>query len=114
MELAYCGMNCGECLIYLASISNNEAEQIRLAKEYSTDTCAFSKDDMFCLGCYSDTTSEKMCGRCEIRKCGVEKSCGNCAECGEFPCPTIVKCLGGNSDSLNNLKHIATEYRKTE
>ncbi len=49
MKLAYCGLNCGECLIYLVTINNNEKEQIRLVKEYSTDTCIFSKEDMFCL-----------------------------------------------------------------
>lgn len=70
MKLAYCGLKCDECLIYLASINNNKAEQIRLAKEYSTETCQFSEDDMYCLGCHSDTLSIKMCGNCEIRKAG--------------------------------------------
>ena len=31
MDLAYCGLNCNECPIYLASVSKNTAEQIRLA-----------------------------------------------------------------------------------
>lgn len=112
MKLAYCGMKCGECLIYLASINKNEAEQFRLAKEYSTDTCQFSKEDMFCLGCHSDTTSEKMCGGCEIRKCSSEKFYETCIECEKFPCSILEKCLGDNSDSLNSLKQLAAEYRK--
>ena len=114
MELAYCGLNCGECLIYLASINQNTDEQVRLAKEYSTETCKFTKADMYCLGCHSETTSEKMCGGCEIRKCGMEKYCKNCAECYDFPCSIIEKYLGDNSDNLNNLKQLATEFRKTE
>lgn len=114
MELAYCGLNCNECPIYLVSISQNTAKQIKLAKEYSTDTCEFSKEDMYCMGCYSDTVSEKMCKNCEIRKCGVEKDCKNCAECIDFPCTILKKCLGENSDSLSNLKQLATKYRKTE
>lgn len=73
MELAYCGLNCGECPIYLASISGNTQEQTRLANEYSTDACKFLKDDMFCLGCRSGATSEKMCGGCEMRTLGLKK-----------------------------------------
>ena len=91
MELAYCGLNCNECPIYLASISQNTAEQIRLAHDYSTDACKFSKEDMYCLGCHSDTVSQKMCGDCEIRMCG-----------------------GDNSDRLNNLKQLAMKNKKAE
>ena len=80
MDLAYCGLNCIECPIYLASINKNTAEQIKLANEYSTDTGRFSKEDMYCLGCHSDTVSQKMCGDCEIRRCGAKKSYGSCAE----------------------------------
>lgn len=94
MKFAYCGLNCNECSIYLASISNNTAEQIQLAKAYSTDTCEFSKEDMYCLGCHSGTTSEKMCGGCEIRKCGTEKC--------------------DNTESINSLKQLAAEYKETE
>lgn len=114
MELAYCGLNCNECLIYLASVSKNTEKQIILAKEYSTDTCKFSKEDMFCLGCHSDTLSEKMCGGCEIRKCGIEKSCTNCAECDSFPCNILVKYLGDSSNNLDNLKRFAAKYKKAE
>jgi hypothetical protein len=67
-------------LFTLPQFNNNDEEQIRLAKEYSTNTCVFSKDDMFCLGCHSDTHSEKMCGDCAIRNCGVKKSCNICAK----------------------------------
>lgn len=70
MELAACGLNCKECPVYMASITGNMADQIRLANEYSTDTCKFSKEDMYCLGCHSDMVSQKMCGDCEMRKKG--------------------------------------------
>ena len=114
MELAYCGLNCNECPVYLASISKNTEKQIILAKEYSTDTCKFSKDDMFCLGCHSDTLSDKMCGGCEIRKCGVERAFKNCAECTEFPCSLLEKQMGDSSDSMNRLKQLAAADRQAE
>ena len=114
MGLAYCGLNCGECPVYLASVEKNTDEQIRLAGEYSTDTCKFSKEDMYCLGCHSDMASPKMCGDCEIRMCGMKKSYGSCAECGEFPCFTLKKNLGDSSDNLNTLKQLAIKYKKAE
>lgn len=114
MDLAYCGLNCGECPIYLVSINQNAEEQVRLAKEYSTETCNFSKTDIYCLGCHSETTSEKMCGGCEIRKCGKEKPFKNCAECNNFPCAILEKYLEEKSEGLNKLKQIATEFRRTE
>jgi len=114
MNLAYCGLNCNECPIYLASVSKNTDEQIRLANEYSTETGRFSKEDMYCLGCHSDTVSQKMCGDCEIRLCGTKKSYESCAKCDEFPCPILEKNLGANSDNLNTLKQLAIKYKKTE
>ena len=112
MDLAYCGLNCKECPVYLASIGKDTAEQIRLADEYSTVAYKFSKEDMYCLGCHSDTVSQKMCGKCEIRICGAKKIYGNCAECTEFPCSTLEKYLDDNSDNLNNLKQLATKYKE--
>ena len=73
MDLAYCGLNCGECAVYLASVRKDTAEQIRLADEYSTDTYKFSKEDMYCLGCHSDTVSPKMCGGLSNKDMRYEK-----------------------------------------
>lgn len=114
MDLAYCGLDCKECPVYLASVSKNTAEQIRLADEYSDGTGKFSKEDMYCLGCHSDAVSQKMCGDCEIRLCGVKKSFGTCAECDEFPCSTLEENLGADSDNLNALKQLAMKDRKAE
>lgn len=76
METAYCGLQCQECPVYLASLSGNTTEQIRLATEYSTDTCHFEPEDMYCLGCHSDAPSQKMCSDCDIRNRGLEQSHG--------------------------------------
>ncbi len=114
MYLAYCGLNCGECAVYLASVHKDTAGQIRLADEYSTDTYKFSKEDMYCLGCHSDMVSQKMCGDCDIRLCGTKKSYKSCAECGDFPCSMLEKNLGDNSDNLNRLRQLAAEYKKEE
>lgn len=114
MKSAYCGSDCRECPVYLASVGRDTAAQIRLADEYSTVACRFSKEDMYCLGCHSDTVSQKMCGECEIRICGAKKSYGSCAECSEFPCSILEKYSDDAPDILNRLKQLAAEYRKAE
>ncbi len=35
MDLAYCGLNCGECAVYLAFVRKDTAGQIRLADEFN-------------------------------------------------------------------------------
>lgn len=47
MDFSYCGLDCNECPVYLATISKNTDEQIKLANEYSTDVTKFSKEDMY-------------------------------------------------------------------
>ena len=44
MDFTYCGLDCSECPVYLATIRKNTDEQIKLANEYSTDVTKFSKD----------------------------------------------------------------------
>ena len=41
MDFAYCGLDCSECPVYLATIRKNTDEQIKLANEYSTDVTKF-------------------------------------------------------------------------
>lgn len=54
--------------------------RLGLKEGYSIDTCKFSKEDMYCLGCYFDTVSSKMCENCKIRICGMKKPYGSSAE----------------------------------
>ena len=35
MKPAYCGLNCTECSVYLASVIKDTEKQARLAEEYS-------------------------------------------------------------------------------
>ncbi len=47
MEFAYCGLNCKECAVYLASVSQNTEEQARLAKERGNDADRQTDPDYF-------------------------------------------------------------------
>lgn len=88
--IAFCGLICSECPVYIATKTGNTQLQEQLAKDYSTDSCKFEKEDMICNGCHSaDGANEKMCLECPMRKCGMEKNVAHCAECDEYPCQYI-------------------------
>ena len=89
MHLAYCGFNCETCPVYMATIQKDKALQETLAKEYSTKNSLFVAADMICKGCKAKVVSEKMCGFCEMRRCGIEKKVDNCGMCAEYPCTKI-------------------------
>ncbi len=40
---------------------------------------------------YQKRGTEKMIAYCEIRKCNIEKSTSNCAECNEYKCEKLEK-----------------------
>ena len=91
--VAYCGLPCQTCPIYLATRQENIEEQaimrveiVRLCKEqYGMD---YELEDISdCDGCQTD--GERLfssCKNCLIRKCSRERMLKNCAYCAEYAC----------------------------
>jgi len=96
--IAYCGLNCTTCPIYLATREKNpkkqrrEREQIVIAiKKYLGEEKRV-EDITDCDGC--KTQSGRLysgCQKCQIRKCASEKGLENCAFCREYPCEKLSK-----------------------
>lgn len=109
MELiAYCGLKCLECPIYMTNIEGNDELKKKLAVDYSTDYCTFSPEDMNCEGCHSASVNDsKMCGDCEVRKCAAPKSISTCAECSNYPCAIIEKYVPAGSDNRTLLDKLS-------
>ena len=92
--VAYCGLLCHECPLYIATKSNDSQAKEKLAIECSTKNITFTADDMTCQGCFCvNNDSSKMCGDCEIRKCAKDKDVDNCGVCSVYPCEIIEKHL---------------------
>jgi hypothetical protein len=52
--LAYCGLDCGGCGVYLATKNNDKAQRIKTAEEWSKQYgYTFSPEDINCGGCTS-------------------------------------------------------------
>ena len=84
LRIAYCGLYCGACKIFMATSENDLddiATQTKIPVEY-----------LACNGCRSDKIN-LCCMNCGIRRCCVSKKINSCNECEEFPCKIVTKKL---------------------
>lgn len=104
--IAYCGLLCNECPIFIATKKNDEKARVELAKMYSNDRCVFEPEDIHCLGCFQvDVKRSKMCSACEIRACGVGKGLKDCGYCEQFPCSIYNQYIPVDSPERVRLLH---------
>lgn len=97
-NIAYCGLNCESCKIYLVSreidpVKKEEMiyEIINLCKtHYGVD---YKYEDITgCDGCKSASGSLfSGCMKCKIRKCANEKGFDSCAYCDEYACDNLLE-----------------------
>jgi hypothetical protein len=94
--IAYCGLDCQICPIYLVAREKNKEKQkkerkeiVRLIKEhYGLD---FNLEDITdCDGCVSETGRLfSACKDCPIRNCARKKKLESCAHCENYICRTL-------------------------
>ncbi len=96
--IAYCGLDCHTCPIYLVTREKNKEKQkekrkeiIRLIKEHYG--IVFKLEDITdCDGCKKEKGRLfSACKDCPIRKCARQKEIVSCAYCGEYICETLEK-----------------------
>jgi len=94
--IAYCGLMCSSCQVYLATLEQDEyrklemresiAEQCRII--YGMNLKAGEISD--CEGCRTaDGRIFSGCVNCGIRKCAANKKIENCAYCTEYACEIL-------------------------
>jgi hypothetical protein len=79
-KIAYCGLYCGACSYYLATINNklpDLSDQLKIPKEL-----------LACEGCRSQIVN-LYCRICKIKKCCLRKGILLCNQCDEFPCSVL-------------------------
>lgn len=99
-DLAYCGLNCSKCPIFIATTRNDDALRQKTAREW-TDLYAgilesvgiesLKPEDMNCSGCRSEHGRFFGCEKCTIRPCCQEKNLATCAGCSEYESCDILK-----------------------
>ncbi len=102
--IAYCGQNCVECRIYLATRETDLKKQRQMreqiasyiTKQFGTETRLEDVTD--CDGCTTkDGKLFSECQKCQIRKCAREKGLENCAYCSEYACDKLSKLFDSGS-----------------
>jgi hypothetical protein len=96
--IAYCGLTCHTCPIYLATREHDIVEQkkkraeiARLCKEHYG--MEYEPEDITdCDGCHA--TGERLfsgCRNCLIRGCAIQHGYENCAWCSDYSCEKLEK-----------------------
>ncbi|MGB7538992.1 MAG: DUF3795 domain-containing protein [Anaerolineales bacterium] len=89
--IAYCGLDCTACPVFMATKTNDPALQEKTAREWSVLFAAFTgrsdlrAEEMVCEGCpAADGRVFLGCRVCSMRICAREQKLTTCAECGRF------------------------------
>jgi predicted RNA-binding Zn-ribbon protein involved in translation (DUF1610 family) len=78
-----CGLYCGVCGIYQATINKDDVLRQKFAKAYGV-----TFEELACLGCLSNNIF-KYCKICEIKACTAKREIEGCYQCSEFPCGKV-------------------------
>jgi hypothetical protein len=91
--LGFCGLDCGECKVFIATQNNSMEMKRAVAEEWSKLSGRFLKaEDMNCVGCVvADGAHYGACALCEIRVCGLQKKVENCGLCSGYPCGKLTR-----------------------
>ena len=96
-KLAFCGLTCDTCPIFLATREENKDKQLRMRMEI-IQLCKEHygiqyqlKDITDCDGCRTEGGRLFLsCKTCVIRKCAKKKGIENCGHCREYPCKELA------------------------
>lgn len=88
-QLGVCGLYCGACYHYCASLPEGE----HLLEQAAQRGC--QPQNFTCWGCRSDALYiHSGCSQCEMRACADNKGLLHCGQCSEYPCRLIVDFQG--------------------
>ena len=114
--IAYCGLTCQTCPIYLATRVENKEEQriMRIGivqqcrEQYGLDFNLIDITD--CDGCTAGGRLFSACKDCPIRTCASEKSLENCAHCAEYACANLYTFLKTEPAAKTRLDKIRSHF----
>lgn len=114
--IAYCGLNCLKCLIYLATGEKDEEKKKKMRidviheckRRYGIELKLEGITD--CDGCRTEG-GRLFSGsnECQIRKCAGEKDVESCAHCDEYTCEKLEKFFITDPDARKQLDQIRSK-----
>jgi len=117
--IAFCGMNCAECPVYIATQKGDEKERKKVAEKWAKEfNSEIKPEDINCDGCLSESGRVfGYCKVCEIRNCGLKRGVENCAFCDDYPCEKLNKLFNTvpaarlTLEKLREQRHAPRNYR---
>ena len=84
-----CGQDCAQCIIYRATVQNDEPLRAR-AKAVYRDVLGrdLPTEEFYCLGVFSPIVFS-LCRECPWVACCKKHGVRYCDDCSEFPCSAI-------------------------
>ncbi len=105
--IAFCGLVCTDCPIFIATQNNDENEKKKIAERWSTKEYPLSPENMFCDGCLPvGKRTMSFCQDCDVRRCGFERNVENCAHCADYPCAKLDRVLAMGPQAKATLEEI--------
>ena len=105
--IAYCGLNCGKCDAYLATIHDDQTLREKTAKLWSEwNHVTILPEQINCEGCRVDGVKTVYCeSLCGIRQCAQKKGFQTCGDCQEMEtCRIVGMVISNNPEARKNLK----------
>ena len=102
LNIASCGLNCGECAAYKATKANDTAKLSELAAKWGGDK-GFTAQDMLCDGCTSDRVY-RSCHGCTVRNCARDQGVKVCSQCGDYTCGKLEGLWKGYNLNTEDMK----------
>lgn len=104
--IAYCGLNCSQCQVYVITQKDDDIGRKRLAKLWARlFNTEIDPQQVNCDGCL--TSKGRLfitCSVCDIRKCAHTKKLKNCVACDYYCCEKLeswCKVLPGAKSTLD-------------
>ena len=90
-----CGMDCAQCLIYRATVRDDDGLRAEAQNYYRQNLGLELPLEAFsCLGVFSQTVFS-LCRECPWVKCCEKHGIASCEVCENYPCPEIQEYLAG-------------------
>jgi hypothetical protein len=109
--IGYCGLDCDQCVAFIATRNNDDALRAKVAEEWARESDAPIKPEHInCTGCQSPGVKTYYCDQlCEIRKCAIGKSFTTCAPCPGFSCALVEVVLQNAPQARATLEALRKE-----
>jgi hypothetical protein len=116
--IAYCGLDCYNCPIRLATLEKNSLEKkkmrIEIAEQIAKIYKSTPKPEIIsdCDGCKADGGRLFTgCTDCEIRKCAIQLDLENCAFCLDYACKKLERHFAIDPEAQKRLEEIRKKIR---